>query len=186
MAKFKVGDKVRIKEGLTCGGRYGNLYFPCGCSKYCGKEYTIIDIDNCGIYSLKGIDYYYFNDEMLEPVIEKPIHTTQVREAKRKAEIGEYIKLVDDCNGVFRKGQIYKVKSYFGRDETKEYSVGVKVVPIDDDYITGFFHSKYVVLENYNPPEITYTQSEVNALIKAERDRIYNEVTMVFKEVANE
>ncbi len=76
--KFKVGDKVRVKEDLVSGNYYGNIYFAQSMKEYRGKIFTIRTIDG-GIYSLDGCkfisamreesEFWDFSDEMLEPVV---------------------------------------------------------------------------------------------------------------------
>lgn len=65
MGKFKVGDRVRVKntEGGTISGDY---WFDSDMIKYIGEEFTIKR--NCydGAYKLEGIPYYWVED-WLEP-----------------------------------------------------------------------------------------------------------------------
>ena len=70
MAKFKVGDKVRVKKNLIPGKVYGNVSFVPSMRNMCGKIVTIKDFyfDNCNMY-LKEIGYLW-SPEMLEPVKE--------------------------------------------------------------------------------------------------------------------
>ena len=65
--KFKVGDKVRVREDLEVGKDYGNYYVVVEDMKeYKGKEFIIHEVwRNC--YRLKDIGYYW-TDEMLEPI----------------------------------------------------------------------------------------------------------------------
>lgn len=81
MAKFKVGDKVRVKEDLL-GDKYyprpdgSELRFAPDMTKYRGQVYTIASVDDSGDYTLEGVfdssSYFkqgwYFCDSMLEPV----------------------------------------------------------------------------------------------------------------------
>lgn len=68
---FKVGDKVRVKEGLKGGEYYGGLYFNHAMADRCGKVATItkaFDGDEYSRYELdiESMDFVY-NDDMLEP-----------------------------------------------------------------------------------------------------------------------
>lgn len=69
--KFKVGQKVRVKENLVVGRMYGEYQFTAAMAKYRGKTYSIFDVV-CDHYQLSGcmnMDgnfYWYFTDEMLE------------------------------------------------------------------------------------------------------------------------
>lgn len=69
--KFKVGQKVRVKEDLVVGRMYGEYQFTAAMAKYRGKTYFISDVLT-DYYCLKGCknmtgDYHWkFTDEMLE------------------------------------------------------------------------------------------------------------------------
>ena len=71
--KFKVGDKVRVRDDLIAYKTYGNsnnwLLFNADMEKFRGKTFTVSTI-NDQVYYLMGTGYWAFNDEMLEPVIE--------------------------------------------------------------------------------------------------------------------
>lgn len=65
--KFKVGDRVRVREDLQDGETYGTHYFVEEMEKYRGKCFEITFIHYaCCCYELKGCEDYYFTDEMLE------------------------------------------------------------------------------------------------------------------------
>lgn len=69
-----------------------------------------------------------------------------VREAKRKAKVGEFIKIVDamPCMIPYKNGDIFKVIS------TDKSGV---VIEKDGTPFTAVWHREYVVLENYKPEE---------------------------------
>lgn len=69
-----------------------------------------------------------------------------VREVKRKAKVGEYIKIVDakPCWIYYKNGDVFKVVSV--------YKSGVEIKK-DGTPVTAECHSEYVVLENYKPEE---------------------------------
>lgn len=69
-----------------------------------------------------------------------------VREVKRKAKVGEYIKIVDAMPSMipYKNGDIFKVLS------TSEPGV---VIEKDGTPVTSAWHREYVVLENYKPEE---------------------------------
>lgn len=64
--KFKVGDRVRVKEGLETGRLYGDLAFTVDMEGCRGKTFVVCDTDEYRGYKLKGA-YCVYNDEMLEP-----------------------------------------------------------------------------------------------------------------------
>jgi hypothetical protein len=69
-----------------------------------------------------------------------------VREVKRKAKVGEYIKIVDAMPYLipYKNGDIFKVIS------TSKPGV---VIEKDGKPVTSAWHREYVVLENYKPEE---------------------------------
>lgn len=69
-----------------------------------------------------------------------------VREVKRKAKVGEYIKIVDAMPSMipYKNGDIFKVLS--------TSMLGV-VIEKDGKAVTEAWHREYVVLENYKPKE---------------------------------
>ncbi len=75
-----------------------------------------------------------------------------VREVKRKAKVGEYIKIVDAQPWMipYKNGDIFKVIS------TSKPGV---VIEKDGTPVTSAWHIEYVVLENYKPEE---NDSEIN------------------------
>lgn len=69
-----------------------------------------------------------------------------VREVKRKAKVGEYIKIVDAQHWMitYKNGDIFKVIY------TSKHGV---VIEKDGEPVTAALHIEYVVLENYKPEE---------------------------------
>lgn len=69
-----------------------------------------------------------------------------VREVKRKAKVGEYVKIVYamPCLIPYKNGDIFKVIS------TSKHGV---VIEKDGTPVTSAWHREYVVLENYKPEE---------------------------------
>lgn len=66
--KYKIGDKVKIKENLIIGKLYDETSFTSSMTEYSGNNTEVIDII-CGTYKLK-IDngYWFWTDEMLEDI----------------------------------------------------------------------------------------------------------------------
>lgn len=67
--RFKVGDKVRVKEGLVGGNIYGDIYFGFGMEKYCGKCFVVEKIYDTNVYGLNEVKAWHFSEDMLEPMI---------------------------------------------------------------------------------------------------------------------
>ena len=67
--KYKVGDKVRVREDLEVNKAYGEEVFVSQMTPFKGKEVTISYIDSYGYYRIKedskGLRW---TDEMLSPV----------------------------------------------------------------------------------------------------------------------
>ena len=67
MKKFKVGDKVKLRDDLEVGRDYRGITFLRDMKDLQGKELTIDRISRQGNYILKEGRYYY-SEEMLEKV----------------------------------------------------------------------------------------------------------------------
>ena len=67
MNKFKVGDKVKLRDSLEVGRDYGGITFLRDMKDFQGKELTIDRISRQGNYILKEGRFYY-SEEMLEKV----------------------------------------------------------------------------------------------------------------------
>ena len=98
--KFKVGDKVKIKENLS-SKEYGVAYFASPMKKYKGKETKITYIspyeDTCHLDIDDGI--WWWSEDMLEP------HTSKI--TKKDLRDGDY------C--VFKNGdKAIKIGNYVG------------------------------------------------------------------------
>ena len=67
MNKFKIGDKIRLRDDLEVGRDYGGITFLRDMKDLQGKELTIDRISRQGNYILKEGRFYY-SEEMLEKV----------------------------------------------------------------------------------------------------------------------
>ena len=68
--KYKVGDKVRIREDLVMGGNYGGSVAVDDMTDMCGSVVTIERVGNVGYYIEEDPDGYCWTDEMFDPVEE--------------------------------------------------------------------------------------------------------------------
>lgn len=88
--KFKVGDKVRVREGLVADEFYGDVHFADFMVEMSGKILTIRGVDE---YCYKVAENQYdWSDEMLEPIIEingKNYKKADVEEAIKDLEVVE-------------------------------------------------------------------------------------------------
>ena len=69
--KYKVGDKVRVREDLVMGGNYGGSVAVDDMTDMCGNVVTIERVGEAfGYYIEEDPDDYCWTDEMFEPVEE--------------------------------------------------------------------------------------------------------------------
>lgn len=83
-----------------------------------------------------------------------------VREVKRKAKVGEYVKVVNEKSvfNTYRNGDIFKVT----------YVTGSGCICKNSDGDAGLWHEEYVVLENYKPEE-NDSEIHVGDMVKVTR-----------------
>ena len=167
MAKFKVGDKVRVREDLVGDSYYerndGNGY--CGRKLYCnhgmtqhaGKIFTIRKVDEyAGEYELEGICWYW-SDDMLEPVpfTKADLKDGMVVEVRNNTRNPRYMVL----NGKLRGTLEYMDLMNFNDDLTHtgdyERLDIVKVYKSGGDILNKYFHDGYLTLiwERKEEPE---------------------------------
>lgn len=83
--KYKVGDKVLIRDDLESGMYYDFVYFCYEMKRYCNKVMTIDKVyEDCnGCYKMKKEDYakddhrWSFNDEMIVGNVEEDVEFTK-------------------------------------------------------------------------------------------------------------
>lgn len=64
--RYKVGDKVKIREDLIVGYKYGVDTFVEDMEQYKGKTTTVADVTDNNKYKLNIDTYWRWTDEMLE------------------------------------------------------------------------------------------------------------------------
>ena len=90
--KYKIGDKVRVREDLKIDDKYGGCLFARGMKRFKGKEVTITNtLDNYNRYLIEG---YKWTDEMFEDVESGVL---------MKFKIGDKVRVRDDLE----VGQVY-------------------------------------------------------------------------------
>lgn len=148
-AKLKVGDKVRIVSEKA-----GDYWDPeGGMDKYLGKVMTVrgkskirgcnvvlMEEDYGTVFTFVGRCYGWCAHMIAEKV--KP-----VKEVKRKAKVGEWIKIVkpDMAFGHYKKGDIIYVPQLWHN--------GCPYPVFSDGSYLWVGHDEYVVLENYVPED---------------------------------
>jgi hypothetical protein len=155
---LKVGDRVRITDK-----KYGTHWNSDGnMDKWLGKVMTV-----CGFSRFLGVNRakmiedknehcgggWFWYPEMIAKKIE-----SEVKEIKRKAKVGEYIKIVcaDPINADYHDGDIFEVKGighYFsGTARVSDEDAKRSNAPASDG-LYPIVQSEYVVLEGYKPPK---------------------------------
>ena len=76
--KYKVGDKVKVREDLKIGKTYNGQTFVPQMKKYKGQIVTIKIVDNGGHYIEEDGQDWYWTDEMLEDVEEEKYNTEEM------------------------------------------------------------------------------------------------------------
>ena len=69
--KFKVGDKVRVREGVVAHKYCDNMYYGCDIAKP-GSEVSTVVFAGKDIYKLEGYNNLWWTGEMLEPAERTP------------------------------------------------------------------------------------------------------------------
>ena len=173
MVKFKIGDKIQLKKDFYTIPYFKKLSRLC--RKYIAglKDKTIIitntekddgfcDIFISGYTSLIGSsDSTWTNSCMFELI-------SEVKEVKRPAQAGEYIKIVDreftyndyyivdDICEVVRREDSNPLKAVYAKTRgTHPCNCG--------DNTSYIFDSEYVVLENYKPETFSINSDEIEA-----------------------
>lgn len=68
--KYKVGDKVKIKENLIVGKTYGGLYLHDGAGRHIGEETIVTKVGRSNYWLGVDNSSRVWTEEMLEPVEE--------------------------------------------------------------------------------------------------------------------
>lgn len=150
--KYEIGDKVKIVDAWTDKTWENSEGLM---DKYLGTVMTIRDITQKGKYKMHEDktdfdgDGWFWNEHCIEG---KVVEDTEVKEVKRHAKIGEYIKVVHAKNPMdyYENGDVLKVTHYFGSEEygsvnTINLRTNSNTIHLDAD--------EYVVLEGYVPTE---------------------------------
>ena len=90
MGKFKIGDKVKVRDDLKQGNMYGKFYSTSFMvSHYRGMKTTVEYADlNGNFYFLKDCRKFIFTDKMLESIED------DIEEKTETIEIGDIVRIV--------------------------------------------------------------------------------------------
>ena len=91
--RFKVGDKVKVKDNLKINTSYGNLCYVRSMEKYANGIFEIKSINkDFGSYTLSiPAPYDTWTDEMLDPIVEDSAKTQ-----KREIILSTFKKMKDE------------------------------------------------------------------------------------------
>lgn len=96
--RYKVGDKVRVRQDLAVGENYGGYFFSRGMEEFKGKILTIENVV-CDCYFIEEDKFgfkYSWTGEMLEPVI------TNWDKVKEELNLEDFIKRSGICSAIHR------------------------------------------------------------------------------------
>lgn len=157
--KFKVGDKVRVIDGLKPCARYGDLYITPEMYDSKGKIFTITSTESFygdARYIINDDSGYYYNDDVLEPV-----------EERRNME-----KMVIICDGSKVIAKYYK--------GDKIISAEAKCSPEDEfDFETGAKLAMDRAIEKMKQEEMSY--SLVRCVGYRQKNEFYFTVDKVYQ-----
>lgn len=149
---LKVGDKVVISTT-----KYGPYWNEEGeMDKWLGKTMTIRRIKDDGYLKMEEDDGECLGcgwDWGLHMIAKKVNEEKTVKEVKRHAKKGEWVKIVKPAlaGGHYKEGDILEVVEEYSRSLFGDTCVRCKVLDQPDPYMV--LDSEYVVLENYKPEE---------------------------------
>lgn len=149
--KFKVGDRVRIRQWDDMAKEFGIDWdgdismppptFTKDMKYLCGRTATVTEISALDVKldfdDKSDINYWYYTIYMLESIEDNP----EVREVNRIAKTGEYIKIINAYplyGDQYKNGDIFKVACVVHDN-----------IDIFVDGIGFIFKDEYVVLEGY-------------------------------------
>ena len=134
--KYKVGDKVKVKEDLEIGETYGGLTFSVQMREYRGQIVTIKTADDDSYQIEEDELNWYWTEEMLEDVEEEKMTIGQVIDNLMNNPdiiIKNSTKLTEECQKVnedlkvelknkqseidFLKGQISVYEKFLNSEE---------------------------------------------------------------------
>lgn len=168
MGKFKVGDKVRVREWDDMAKEFDSdkrkIFCSCSFVYYmkplCGKVFTVIEERSTGSYGLDGeASGWVFSDDMLYPAITyREYMKENFPDAVSESNVGG----VQGCpNGVGLSDSMEGKQCYFFI--TDDYCRKCW-----DQYMTEAEYKKYVLKEE-GEKEMDYKVGDIVKIVKAER-----------------
>lgn len=135
MSKYKVGDKVKVREDLVVGKTYGRHITINSMVELKGREVTIKSVHNGEEYRIKELGYTWTN-EMFEGLVDEPKYVKCITSEFKNIRRGEVYEVVGEYCGRYVLEQGNYDKRYFVEVETQ----------IEEDFIpkTKDVSPKYV------------------------------------------
>ena len=169
MGRYKVGDKVRVREwddmAKECNSNKAVIFCTCSflaCMKpLCGKVFTVIEERSTGSYGLDGeASGWAFSDDMLYPAI---TYREYMKENFPDSVSELYLGGVSncpDCVGLSGLGKRLGIHCAESVNESRCYRCW-------DQYMTEAEYKKYVLKEEEK--EMDYKVGDIVKVVKAER-----------------
>ena len=170
MSRYKVGDKVRVREWDDMAKEFGldenmilcTCFFMDGMKPLCGKVFTVIDERSTGSYGLDGeASGWAFSDDMLYPAI---TYREYMKENFPDSVSELYLGGVSncpDCVGLSGFGKRLGIHCAESVNESRCYRCW-------DQYMTEAEYKKYVQKEE-DKEEMDYKVGDIVKVVKAER-----------------
>jgi hypothetical protein len=166
MAKYKIGDKVRIREDLKGGERYNDVYCNDEMAKLAGKIVTIDDIDMEGDYRIEeDIDCYWWSEEMFAtyfpedeeatdpmlPIEDEPVipHMTL-----RKFLLMTDIKVGGLVITILNSNSDFKISIGYNHIDDEDSMYRKFISAYGDDYRVEYFESRTIDMDGHSYPEL--------------------------------
>lgn len=163
MSKFKIGDKVRVRQwadmekefGLDCGGAINkDPYFTKSMKEYCGQVLTIDGFSISGWYTVEEC-IWKFCDEMFEPATVSKESTIVIYKKDNK------VIALDKATGKTAEAICSpedRFDFYVGADLAFERLLGRKPAPKAREEAPKYFTGEMVCVESHRP---WYTKGKV-------------------------
>lgn len=150
--KYKIGDKVKIREDLEYGHVYDvSLYMvTTEMLKYRGKVATIVDADDCHYSYEIDLDegHYSWSNKMFE----------DVEESEAKFKIGDKVRILTGSNS----DKVATVKDVGEENGEKFYLLDI------DWYIRGYYGHNLELAEREDDTEIMNTDTKYERTVDVE------------------
>jgi hypothetical protein len=178
--KYKIGDRVRVKEDLLCWKSYGGVSFVSNMKKYRGKVFNIVAIvanayrlESCN-GELKDVREYVFSEDMLEPayIISKIFETFENK--------GTTVTLCKDADGNVISRGIARLN-----EDCDDFSLAVGSILSMCRCLKDMNETVYLdqaielvtnVAELYNPKKVKYQCGDVVKVVATGKEYVPNAI----------